>query len=216
MNFWLQFLRSQFFAKIPEANWDFSGQTVIITGSNTGLGLEAARHITRLGAAKVILAVRTVSKGEAAARSILQSTKSTKEDVVEVWPLDLSDYESVKAFGARVQGLERLDAVIQNAGIFTTKFKIVEGNESHVTVNVVSAVLVGLLALPKLRETARKYGVRTRLAFNGSDMQFVAKFREANAEGSLLEALNQEEKADMGDRCVSICYDLHFFFSDQV
>ena len=203
MGYVLQFFKSQLLVTPPYPTWDFSGQTVIITGSNTGLGLEAARHITRLKAAKVILAVRTVSKGEAAARSILESTKATK-DVIEVWPLDLSDYESIKAFGARAQTLDRLDAVIQNAGILTDQFRISQGNESHIDINVISAMLVGLVVLPKLKETSKKFGFRTRLAFVGSDLQYVAKFKEANTSGSLLEALNDKEKTDMGDRCVQL------------
>lgn len=199
MGFMLQFLKSQLFAKLPYPTYDFSGQTVIITGSNTGLGLEAARHIVRLGAGKVILAVRTISKGETAARDILQSTKA-KKDVIEVWPLDLSNYESIKAFGARVQTLDRLDALIQNAGILTNHFTLSEGNEGHIGINVISATLVGLLALPKLKETSQKFGVRTRLSFVGSDLQYIAKYKEGEASGSLIDALNKKEGCDMGDR----------------
>ena len=43
---------------------DFTGRTVIITGANTGIGFEAAVKFVQLGAKKVILACRTVSKGE--------------------------------------------------------------------------------------------------------------------------------------------------------
>ncbi|KAH7381518.1 hypothetical protein BKA66DRAFT_530648 [Pyrenochaeta sp. MPI-SDFR-AT-0127] len=199
MGFALQFLKSQLFTRLPYPTSDFSGQTVIVTGSNTGLGLEAARHIVRLGASKVILAVRTIAKGEAAARQIIESTNA-KENVIEVWQLDLSDYESVKAFGARVQTLERLDALVQNAGILTRHFELVQDNESHITVNVISATLVGLLALPKLQETSRVFGVRTRLSFVGSDLQYIAKYKEAETSGSILEALAKKEGVDMGDR----------------
>jgi NAD(P)-dependent dehydrogenase (short-subunit alcohol dehydrogenase family) len=73
MVYFLDLLYSQLLVKIPEQTSDFSNQTVIVTGSNTGLGLEAARLLIRLNASKVILAVRTISKGEAAARSITAS-----------------------------------------------------------------------------------------------------------------------------------------------
>ncbi|KAF2260297.1 NAD(P)-binding protein [Lojkania enalia] len=199
MGFFLNLIRSQFFTTIPYPSSDFSGQTVIITGSNTGLGLEAARHIVRLGAAKVILAVRCVSKGEAAAQDILQSTNA-KANVIDVWKLDLSSYESVKAFGARLQTLDRLDAIIQNAGIFTTKFALAEENESQITVNVVSAAQVGLYALPKLRETSQTFNVRTRLEFVGSDLYQIAKFKEAESSGYLFDALNSKDLANMDDR----------------
>ena len=126
----LSLLYSQFFVKLPVPRQSFAGQTIIITGSNTGLGREAARHIIDLGAAKVILAVRDVDKGEAAKKYILtDSGQSNASGVVEVWELNLSNYESIKAFARRAESLDRLDAVIQNAGISTSEFKLVEGNE---------------------------------------------------------------------------------------
>lgn len=78
----MEFLYSQLFVRIPYPTRDFTNETVIVTGANAGLGLEAARHFTRLNAAKVILAVRSISKGEAAKQSIESSTKRTS--VVEV------------------------------------------------------------------------------------------------------------------------------------
>ncbi|KAI4858337.1 hypothetical protein E4T45_00152 [Aureobasidium sp. EXF-8846] len=158
MGYATTFLHSQLFAKLPYPKSSFAGQTVIITGSNTGLGLEAARHIARLGASKVILACRTISKGQTAAANITSSEHLTS-DRVEVWELDLSSYESVKAFSQRVQQLDRLDAFIQNAGILTAQYRLEEGEESTITVNVTSATLLGLLVLPKLRQSAKKYKV---------------------------------------------------------
>lgn len=199
MGYATTFLHSQLFVKLPYPSASFAGQTVIVTGSNTGLGLEAARHIARLGAAKVILACRTISKGQNAAADIA-SSENLKSDRIEVWELDLSSYESVKAFGRRVQQLDRLDAFIQNAGILTTQYRLEEGGESSITVNVTSATLLGLLVLPKLRENAKKHGVRGRLTFVGSDLQYIAKFKEAETTGSLFAALNNKEGVDMDDR----------------
>jgi NAD(P)-dependent dehydrogenase (short-subunit alcohol dehydrogenase family) len=200
---WLSFipivLYSQLLVRIPYPTQSFYGQTIVVTGSNTGLGLEAARHLVRLGAAKVILAVRTISKGEAAAETILASTKATK-NTIEVWQLDLSDYESIKKFAKRVEGLERLDAVVQNAGIMQQAFKSINGEEAHVRVNIVGAVLLGLLVLPKLRASAKKFNTRTRISFVGSDMQYVAVMKEAETDGSLFDSLNDEKKSNMGDR----------------
>src|SRR2546423_3811974 len=108
-----QFLWSQLFFTPPYPAADFSGQTVIVTGSNTGLGLEAGRHFARLNCAKLILAVRTKSKGEEAKESILASTKRTS-DCIEVWDLDLLSTASVKAFATRAQQLDRLDVLVEN------------------------------------------------------------------------------------------------------
>ncbi|KAF2798821.1 NAD(P)-binding protein [Melanomma pulvis-pyrius CBS 109.77] len=199
MGFIFTFLKSQLFTRLPYPTSDFSGQTVIITGSNTGLGLEAARHIVRLGAAKVILAVRTIAKGEAAAKDIIQSTNA-KKNTIEVWELNLSDYNSVKAFNARVQALDRLDALIQNAGILTSNFSLIEDNESHITINVISSALIGLGVLPKLKETSEAFNVKTRLTFVGSDLLYVAKFKEADMTGKLLDILSEGKDVDMADR----------------
>ena len=126
----LSLLYSQFFVKLPVPTQSFAGQTIIITGSNTGLGREAASHILELGAAKVILAVRNVSKGEAAKKHIsTHSARLNAQDLIEVWELDLSNYESVKAFAKRAESLDRIDAVIQNAGISTDQFAVAEDNE---------------------------------------------------------------------------------------
>jgi retinol dehydrogenase 12 len=123
----LSLLYSQFFVKLPIPTNSFSGQTIIVTGSNTGLGREAANHIVRLGASKVILAVRNIRKGEDAKKYIEGQTGRT--DVVKVWELDLASYASVKAFAGRVEGLERLDAVLENAGISAHEFELAEDNE---------------------------------------------------------------------------------------
>jgi NAD(P)-dependent dehydrogenase (short-subunit alcohol dehydrogenase family) len=89
---------------------------------------------------------------------------------------------------------------IQNAGILTSKFTVAEDNESHITINVISATLLGLLVLPKLKETAHKFGVKTRLSFNGSNLQYIAKYKEGETSGSILDALSKKEGADIGDR----------------
>jgi len=175
----------------------FTGQTVIVTGSNVGLGLEAARHFVRLDAKKVILAVRNLEKGETAKESILKSEKKTA-DVVEVWELDLSSYQSCKDFAKRAQGLERLDVLVENAGIVTEKWKITEDNESTITTNVVSPVLHALLLLAKLRETSVKFDTVPRLVFVTSFVHWLTKFEERKEE-KIFEALADERKANMAN-----------------
>ena len=58
----LKFLKEQLLTTLPYPQESAAGQTVIVTGANVGLGFEAARHFVRLGAAKVILAVRDQQK----------------------------------------------------------------------------------------------------------------------------------------------------------
>jgi len=148
-----------------------TGRTVIVTGANTGLGKEAARHLVKLNAERVIITSRSASKGEAAAKDIEKTTG--RKGVVEVWDLDLENYDNVKAFGERVKTLKRLDAVIENAGINTMNYTDVAGNESTITVNVVSTFLLALLVLPKLQETARIYNIVPTLSIVSSEVHYM-------------------------------------------
>ncbi|KAI9810454.1 MAG: hypothetical protein M1827_006230 [Pycnora praestabilis] len=192
------FLYSQLVVSLPYPKQDFSGQTIIITGANTGLGFEAARHFARLNAAKVILAVRNLEKGEEAKRSIDLSTQR-KSDVVEVWKLDLSKYASVQQFAERAQGLTRLDVVVENAGMESLKFSMTEDNETSITINVVSTFLLALLLLPKLRETATKFNVLPRLVVTSSDLHFIAQFPERKSK-AIFAALNTEGTSNLRNR----------------
>jgi retinol dehydrogenase 12 len=60
---------------LPDTVVDLSGRTVIVTGSNVGLGLEAAKRFYAMNPARLILAVRTISKGEDAMKVIFETGK---------------------------------------------------------------------------------------------------------------------------------------------
>lgn len=186
------FLYSQLFVTPPYPTHDFSGQTVIVTGSNTGLGFEAARHFARLNCAKLILAVRTISKGEKAKESILESTKRTS-DCIEVWPLDQTSSESVKTFAKQAQSLDRIDVLVANAGIQTPDFKIDEDHESTIKVNVISTFLLALLLLPKMRETAGKYQSTPHLEIVSSEVHHIPDETDVKI-SDLYATLNEREK----------------------
>lgn len=189
------FLYTQLFVKPAYPTRMVNGQTVIVTGSNTGLGKEAAKHFARLGAAKVILAVRNTKAGEAAKTEIEQATQCAA-GTVEVWGLDLGDYDSVKGFAGRAsRELERVDVLCENAGIAGGKKRMVAGHESHITVNVISTFLLALLMLPKLKETARRFGVRPRLTMVSSEVHGWCRFPERD-EPNVLAALDASEDLD--------------------
>ncbi|KAI1291196.1 short-chain dehydrogenase/reductase SDR [Xylaria venustula] len=145
----------------PDVRLD--GQTAIITGSNVGLGYEAAKQLAEHGISRLILAVRNTSKGEGAKATILshlQSQPRTQKEAsscaIEVWPLDQESYPSIIAFAARVKtDLDRLDLVLLNAGLkFTTRHIVPEtGHEAHVQVNHLGTALLSLLLLDPLRRT---------------------------------------------------------------
>jgi len=202
MGWFASFLYSQFFVKLPKPSKDFTGQTIIITGSNTGLGLEAARHLSHLNTTLLILAVRNITKGEAAKKSILESTGRAATSI-EVWDLDMQSYDSIKRFCDRADKLPRLDAVIENAGIMTKYFNLVAGYESTITTNVIGTFLLTLGILPKLRQSATEYKMQPKLSIVASDLHFIAKFSERH-EKDIFAALNNEESNLSMERSVSM------------
>ncbi|GAW13922.1 hypothetical protein ANO14919_033140 [Xylariales sp. No.14919] len=190
---------SQFFVTLPYPKKSFSGQVVIVTGSNVGLGFEAARHFARLDAAKVILAVRNVEAGKAAKKLIETSTK--RPGCCEVWHIDLASFASVKAFGTRAAALPRLDVVVENAAVANpTDFAISEGHERHITVNVISTTLLALLLLPKLEETSRAFpGSSPRLTCVTSELHACTQFAERHA-ADIFAALDDVKATNMAER----------------
>ncbi|KAL8744218.1 MAG: hypothetical protein Q9184_008023, partial [Pyrenodesmia sp. 2 TL-2023] len=109
-------------------------------------------------------------------------------------------YESVKRFAARLAGLPRLDIMLENAGIATTKFRRAEEDESTITVNVVSTFLLALLVLPKLRETSTKFNTTPYLTIVTSEAHHFTSMPEKSSP-NILEKLNDEATADMEGRC---------------
>lgn len=192
------FLYSQFFVTPVYPTASCAGQTIIVTGSNTGLGKEAARHFARLGASKIILAVRNSKAGEEAKKDIETSTKCGA-DVLEVWTLDLLSYESCRSFADRASKLPRLDVLLENAGVAGSKWSVAGGHERHIAVNVISTFYLAMLMLPKLKSSAEEFSIRPRLVIVSSEVHGMTKFPEWK-EPNTFDALDEESKARMGER----------------
>lgn len=174
------------------------GATFIVTGSNIGLGLETARHLTAFGSNKVIIAVRNVEAGEAAKTDIEKTTKTS--GVVEVWELDLGSYNSVKAFAEKAKKLNRLDGLIENASIALDKWSTTENHETSITVNVYSTFLLAVLLLPKLQETATKFNISPRLVVVTSNLAFFFEKSVDDLRKGGLIGLDDPKTAKMADR----------------
>ncbi|KAK8183940.1 short chain dehydrogenase/reductase [Phyllosticta citribraziliensis] len=159
----------------------FNGATILITGSNTGLGLEAAIKFAKLGASHIILGVRSPTKGSAAATTIAKRSRRAKDPslTISVWPLDMLSHASVYAFAERAAGLERLDAAVLNAGVYKATHSVsAQGWEETLQVNVVSTVLLALLLLPTLARSKRPGDRAPVLEIVSSGMHKVALLRD--------------------------------------
>jgi NAD(P)-dependent dehydrogenase (short-subunit alcohol dehydrogenase family) len=96
---------------------DQTGRTAVITGANTGLGYETAAALAACGA-RVVLAVRNLDKGKAAADLILRRTPGADVSLQE---LDLTSLASVEEAAGQLRAdLERIDLLINNAGVMMT------------------------------------------------------------------------------------------------
>ena len=76
----------------PPSPVSLAHRTALITGSNQGIGLACARLFSKLALSRLIMAVRSVDKGEAAAAPLRKAYPNTK---IEVWALDMLSYDSV-------------------------------------------------------------------------------------------------------------------------
>ena len=106
---------------------DQTGRTAVITGANTGLGYETAAALAAKGA-HVVLAVRNLEKGKAAADLI---TRATPGASVAIQELDLTSLESIRAAADELRSdHESIDLLINNAGVmFTPKSTTKDGFE---------------------------------------------------------------------------------------
>ncbi|TGB02017.1 oxidoreductase [Halobacillus salinus] len=120
------------------------GKVVVVTGGNGGLGYEAVNVFAKRGA-KVILASRSVERGQEAHAKLTNETPSAD---VEVMELDLGDLESVHNFAhAFQQKYDRLDILLNNAGVMTTPYGTTkDGFEQQLGINHLGHfALTGLL-----------------------------------------------------------------------
>ncbi|KAL8917576.1 MAG: hypothetical protein Q9208_007859 [Pyrenodesmia sp. 3 TL-2023] len=175
----------------------FDSKTILVTGANTGLGFEAALKYAALGAAKLILAVRSIDKGNAAKARIVEATTINAANI-SVLSVDLGTFASVHEFVREIdQTIEHIDVVLLNAGVGPPSYqKSAEGWEMAVQVNVLSTALMALLLLPKLRATAQaRQGQPVHMTFVSSIAHADVK-REWFQGKTLLDAANEENSWD--------------------
>ncbi|GLH14455.1 Retinol dehydrogenase 11 [Gryllus bimaculatus] len=129
------------------------GCTVLVTGANTGIGLETAKEMARRGA-RVLLACRSPQRGQAALEEVRRV--ATKDATVALLALDLESLESVRACAAHVLATEpRLDVLINNAGAaFLSNAKTADGLHTGLQVNHFGPFLFTLLLVELLKKSA--------------------------------------------------------------
>jgi len=117
------------------------GRRFVVTGANSGVGLETARRLAAAGA-HVVLACRSLEKGAAAAAGL--------SGTVEVRVLDVADLSSVRQFA---EDVGPVDVLVNNAGILGVPFGVsIDGVELHFATNHVGHFGLSNLLLPRLTD----------------------------------------------------------------
>ena len=183
-----------------------SKRTFIVTGGNSGIGLETARRLADMGA-RVVITVRDASRGQIAVADIRFTSNNTE---VSWQMLDLASLADVRrAAAAIVEECPRIDGLINNAGIHdlrggTTK----EGVQKTFGTNYVGPFLLTKLLVPRLLETASLFGESRLVNVSSPTHRFALRFdpdnpvplpwprnREPYAESKLANILHAREIA---------------------
>jgi NAD(P)-dependent dehydrogenase (short-subunit alcohol dehydrogenase family) len=185
---------------------DLSGETVIVTGANSGLGFEGARAFADAGAT-VVMACRSVERGESAADEIRRDAPPGALSVLE---LDLANLDSVAAFAETfTDEYDALRALCNNAGVMAVpRSETDDGFEMQLGVNHLGHFALTGHLLDTLRDTDGESRVVTQssgLHENGeidfSDLQSERDYGKWDAYGqsklaNLLVAFELDRRLD--------------------
>jgi NAD(P)-dependent dehydrogenase (short-subunit alcohol dehydrogenase family) len=165
---------------------DQSGKLAVVTGANSGTGREAAARLAAAGA-RVVLAVRTVAKGEAAKAEILARHPGAH---LEVRHIDLADLDTVRAFADRLTADGApLDLLVNNAGVMIppTRFATADGFELQFGSNYLGPFALTMRLLPLLldapapRVVTMASGAANLGRIHFEDLQWERRYRPAPA-----------------------------------
>src|SRR5690349_21756857 len=126
------------------------GKVCVVTGATSGIGKAAAAALAGLGAT-VVLVGRDRGRTEAAAAEIGSASASPPQAEVA----DLASLEQVRALAGRLAGLERIDVLVNNAGLVLGERRTTPDGFEHVfALNHLAPFLLTSLLLPKLTASA--------------------------------------------------------------
>jgi NAD(P)-dependent dehydrogenase (short-subunit alcohol dehydrogenase family) len=168
---------------------DQAGKLAIVTGANSGLGLEASRALAEKGA-RVIMACRNTDKGQAAADQVRQQHPNADLDVQ---PLDLADLASVRAFAEAFAARGKvLPLLINNAGVMALpqRRETADGFEMQFGTNhlghfaLTGLLLPHILAAPGARVVTVSSGAHTMGRLDFDDLQAEKSYGQWRAYGN--------------------------------
>lgn len=133
------------------------GKTLVLTGANVGLGIEASTHFANKKPSLLIATCRDTVKCEQTLEVLRKRCTGTQPSSLDSWPLELSSFDNVRSFVDRfgAEGPERLNILVANAGTFTPVYARTQDDwEVILQVNYLSIALLSILLLPQLLRSA--------------------------------------------------------------
>ena len=147
------------------------GKIAIVTGANSGIGYETTLGLVKKGV-EVIMACRNIQKAEDAKAKILQLHPEAK---IKSMMIDLTSLTAVKKFVHEFQRqFDKLDILINNAGIMMSPYKITQDDfESQLATNYIGHFALTGLLLPLLTKTANSRIITlSSLSYKWAQIQF--------------------------------------------
>lgn len=150
---------------------DLTGQVIVVTGANSGIGYEAARLFAKRNA-EVIMACRSMEKAETAFDNIKADMPDAKLVII---PLDLGSFSSIHHFAKELhKRYDKIDVLLNNAGIMMTPYgTTVDGLEQQQGINHFGHFLLTSLLFDLLDQDSETRIVNiSSLAHRGGTMNF--------------------------------------------
>lgn len=146
---------------------DLTGKVIVVTGANSGLGLESSKTFAQKGAT-VVMTARNMTKGEKAKADILNMHPNATLDLMK---LDVGNLTSVREFAAAFKAkYDRLDILLNNAGVMAIpRQETPDGFERQLGVNHLGHFALTGLLLDVITHTsnARIHNVSSSANYSG-------------------------------------------------
>jgi len=186
---------------------DQAGKLIVVTGANSGTGKEATRRLAAAGA-RVVMAVRTVAKGEQARDEILARQPGAQ---LEVRRVDLADLATVKEFAdGLIADATPVDVLVNNAGVMAppTRMATTDGFELQFGSNFLGPfaltmrLLPLVLAAPAPRVVTMSSGVASYGRIRFDDLQWERRYSPnlSYAQSKLADLMMTLHLADLAAR----------------
>jgi len=144
---------------------DLKGRTALVTGANSGIGLELTKKLLSAGASVAAL-VRTDFDDPMVAEALRDGT-------LRVYRADFGDFAALKTALGQVKTREtRIDLLFTNAGVALDDLRAVAGHDGHFTLNTV----VPYIILEELGPLLERGELKTVVATSSISLAFVRKF----------------------------------------